>query len=319
MRRKASRLAGNGHAVYAWRPMRPSTSRRATCWKLFCAVLPAFWATAALAQDFHPYADGQVTEAQWQSYFDEVRAKLGASERSFEDEHLVVFEDPSRQLYFAFTLPGHPAHPAWIGRRVYSEGGEAGTEQVGYYAGDRAQFEALYESYQRLTQRMQGDDEREQPPEADSPELRAAVEELTQDYLVAHDAGDFERAYAMLSPTLQQLSPYTDWREHAAAALVRFGKPQGHDILKITWYQNPPTAVLPGTYAAVDLRCHYERLAICNEVLLVRREKNGEFRISRHDQNALDDEMLLEMCKRKDRAHIEFGSGSPVDVSCPRR
>jgi len=59
MRRKASRLAGNGHAVYAWRPMRPSTSRRATCWKLFCAVLPAFWATAALAQDFHPYADAR--------------------------------------------------------------------------------------------------------------------------------------------------------------------------------------------------------------------------------------------------------------------
>jgi len=69
--------------------------------------------------------------------------------------------------------------------------------------------------------------------------------------------------------------------------------------------------VLPGTYAAVDLRCHYERLAICNEVLLVRREKNGEFRISRHDQNALDDEMLLEMCKRKDRAHIESAAAAP--------
>ena len=302
--------------------MRPPTPRRGNRWQLVSITLTAFCAAAAWTQEFHPYNDGKVTDAQWQSYLDEVQAKLGASERSFADEHLVVYEDPARQLYFAFTMPGHPAHPAWIARRVHSEGGAAGTEQVGYYAGDRAQFEALYESYLQLTRQMQGDDERDQreePPEADSPKLRAAIEELTQDYLVAHDAGDFERAYAMLSPALQQMSPYTDWREQAAAALARFGKPQGHDILKITWYQNPPTAVLPGTYAAVDLRCHYERLAICNEVLLLRREKSGEFRISHHEQNALDYETLLEMCKRRDRAHIEFGGGSPVDVSCPRR
>lgn len=302
--------------------MRPPTPRRDHRWLPAWTTLTALCAAAAWGQDFHPYTDARVTEAQFRSYLDEVRTKLGASERSFADEHLVVFEDPARQLYFAFTIPGHPAHPAWIGRRVHSDGGEAGTEQVGFYAGDQAQFEALYESYLQLTQQMQGDnerDQREEPPEADSPELRAAIEDLTQDYLVAHDAGDFERAYAMLSPTLQQMSPYTDWREQATAALARFGKPQGHDILKITWYQNPPTAVLPGTYAAVDLRCHYERLAICNEVLLLRREKNGEFRVSRHEQNALDDETLLEMCKRRDSAHIEFGSGSPVDVSCPHR
>jgi len=207
--------------------------------------LPAFWATAALAQDFHPYADGQVPKRNGSSY----SMRCGQARRlgaQFRDEHLVVFEDPSRQLYFRFPRCQVIRRiPPGSAGAFYSEGGEAGTEQVGYYAGDRAQFEALYESYQRLTQRMQGDDERDNRPRPTRRNCGRQSRSSRRTTWSRTMRADFERAYAMLSPTLQQLSPYTDWREHAAAALVRFGKPQGHDILKITWYQNPPTAVLP--------------------------------------------------------------------------
>jgi chitodextrinase len=177
------------------------------------------------AQEFHPYADAKISAAEWQSYLADVRSKLGASERTFPEDHLTVFEDAARQTYYAFTTAGHPAHPAWVARRVYRQGDEVGTEQTGYYAGDVAQFESLYNSYKDLTRRMQGEEDRELPPEAYSDEARAHIEELTHDFLIAHDVEDYDQAYAMLTPVLQKASPYTEWRSGLAAALARSGTP----------------------------------------------------------------------------------------------
>ena len=287
-------------------------------WKTLCVAL--LLAGGALpAQEFHPYADAKISVAEWQSYLDDVRSKLAASERTFPEDHLTVFEDAPRQTYYAFTTAGHPAHPAWVARRVYRQGDEVGTEQTGFYAGDVAPFEALYNSYKDLTRRMQGEDERELPPEAYSDEARAHIEELTRDFLIAHDVEDFEQAYGMLTPVLQKASPYAEWRAELAAALARSGKPQGHDVRKITWYQDPSQGQLPGTYASVDLACHYERLAVCREIVTFHHDADGEFRIARYEQNILESDTMLEMCRTRERLSIELTSGGKVEVSCPKR
>jgi len=289
--------------------------RLTALWLVGCAIV----STHAAAQEFQPFPEAQVTVEQWQAYLAEVRAKLGVTEKTFADEHLTVFEDRGRQMYFAFTLPGHPAHPAWVTRRIVDNGGDIDTEQIGYFAGDEQQFAALYESYRDLTKRMQGEPERDEPPEAQSDDARSRIAELTQDYLVAHDAGDFEHAYAMLAPSMQRSAPYGEWRGHVAESLARFGKPEGHDVLKITWYKDPPNAEVPGTNAAVDLACHYEKLAICNEVVIFHRDKDGEFRVQRHEQNTLDPETLTRLCAKKEHTRIEFAGGAKIDITCPTR
>lgn len=272
----------------------------------------------AAAQEFHPYPDAKITEAQWQSYLAEVRAKVGQSERAFPDDHLIVFEDKLRQTYYSFTMSGHPAHPAWVARRVYDAAGVAGTEQTGYYAGDRVPFEALYEAYRDLTLRMQGEDDGELPPEANSPEAKARVEELTLDFLFARDSADFARAYAMLEPVAQRASPFGDWRGWLADNLARSGKPQGHDIRKLRWYQDPGQGRLPGIYVAIDLGCHYENLAVCSEQLTFHRGTDGEFHVARYEQNILETSTMLEMCRTRERLSIGLSGGGQVEVSCPR-
>jgi hypothetical protein len=202
---------------------------------------------------------------------------------------------------------------------VVEQAGEVDTEQVGYFAGDERQFAVLFESYRELTDRMRGALDGEQPPEAQSAEARALIEDLTQDYLIAHDAQEFERAYAMLTPSMQRQAPYGEWRVMQADALARAGKPQGHDILKISWYQDPPAGQLPGTYAAVDLACHYEKLTLCSEVLIFHRGPDGRFQVMRHEQNTLDSATMAEMCRTREHLEIAFSHGAKVRISCPKR
>jgi hypothetical protein len=299
--------------------MRDAINRRRCGPTILGLVACVLFCAGAAAQEFQPFPQARITEGEWRSYLAEVQAKLGATEKRFPEEHLMVFEDRSRQMYFAFTLPGHPAHPAWVTRRVVDAGGDVDTEQIGYFAGDEREFAALYESYRDLTKRMRGEGQADAPPEAESREAREKIEELTQDYLVAHDAGDFEHAYAMLAPSMQSRVPYEEWRGLVAESLARFGKPQGHDVLKITWTRDPPDAGLPGTYAAVDLACHYEKLAVCNEVVIFHRGRDGAFRVLRHEQNTLDPDTLAKLCQRKERARIEFEGGAKIEITCPKR
>ena len=50
---------------------------------------------------------------------------------------------------WAFTEPGHPAHPAWVAKRVIRVDQAVGIQQVGYFAGDEVAFGRLFRSYDR--------------------------------------------------------------------------------------------------------------------------------------------------------------------------
>ena len=114
-------------------------------------------ATSTNAQEFKPYPRANITEAQWQRYFDEVKSKHGSSAQDTERERLVVFHDPATHTSYAFTTPGHPAHPAWITRQVEKMGGEIGIRQIGYFAGPEPPFAALFKAYSELNARMRED------------------------------------------------------------------------------------------------------------------------------------------------------------------
>lgn len=77
----------------------------------------------------------------------------GASQREFPAEHLAVYEDRDAGLFWAFTTPGHAAHPAWVTRRVVEQAGEVSTSQIGYFAGDEPAFAKLFNAYLALTEK----------------------------------------------------------------------------------------------------------------------------------------------------------------------
>lgn len=118
------------------------------------SVLPA------LAQEYQPYPSPRITPEQWAKYGETVRQYHGASLELFKDKQLVAFSDPRARTFWVFTLKEHPAHPAWITRQMYEEGGLVRVRQIGYFAGSEEEFAKLFGEYQKRNEELKEDVER---------------------------------------------------------------------------------------------------------------------------------------------------------------
>ena len=121
----------------------------------YISIILATWMCANLcgAQEIKPYPRPNITAAQWQSYFEEVKQKHGAS--LIDGGELLTFRDPTTRTSYHFTKPGHPAHPAWITRRVdIFQGGAIGFHQVGHFAGAEPPFIQMNEAFWELNRKI---------------------------------------------------------------------------------------------------------------------------------------------------------------------
>lgn len=128
-----------------------------------CIVVLAMLAGVApvmvSAQEFAPYPNERVTVAEWQAYYDLVAKNHGSARQAFPDQHLVIFQSAPAKIItsYAFTLEGHPAHPAWITRQLVEKDGAWSMSMIGYFAGNEASFAELFRAYQDLNARMTED------------------------------------------------------------------------------------------------------------------------------------------------------------------
>lgn len=111
-------------------------------------------ATPAFAQEYQPYPSPRITLEQWARYGEEVRQKHEASIEYFKDRRLFGFSDPDTRTFWVFTLKRHPAHPAWITRQLYEEGGRVHVRQIGYFAGSEEEFAKLFVEYQTRNEEL---------------------------------------------------------------------------------------------------------------------------------------------------------------------
>jgi hypothetical protein len=117
-------------------------------------------ASAALAQEYQPYPSPQITLEQWAKYGETVRQYHGASLELFKEKQLIAFSDQRSRTFWVFTLKDHPAHPAWITRQMYEEGGLVRVRQIGYFAGSEEEFAKLFSEYQKRNEELKEDVER---------------------------------------------------------------------------------------------------------------------------------------------------------------
>jgi hypothetical protein len=121
---------------------------------LLLAATLVVGASGALAIEFKPYRNEAITARQWEDYFGQVKAAFGASVQELSDQQLILFDDKATATTYAFTKPGHPAHPAWVTRRIVQEGSKMYVDQIGYFAGQEAPFAILFQQYQETNKRM---------------------------------------------------------------------------------------------------------------------------------------------------------------------
>jgi hypothetical protein len=117
-------------------------------------------ALPALPQDYQPYPSPRITTEQWAKYGETVRQYHGASLELFKDKQLVAFSDLRTRTFWVFTLKDHPAHPAWITRQMYEEGGLVRVRQIGYFAGSEEEFAKLFSEFQKRNEELKEDVER---------------------------------------------------------------------------------------------------------------------------------------------------------------
>src|SRR5688572_31659977 len=101
----------------------------------FALGLMAGLGANAGAQDFQPYPAPRITVEQWASYAELVRQNYGSTAEVLRGEDVIVFSDMRTRTFWVFTTKDHPAHPAWIVRQMYEEGGQVNVRQIGYFAG----------------------------------------------------------------------------------------------------------------------------------------------------------------------------------------
>ena len=77
-----------------------------------------------------------------------------------EGQNVVAFSDQRTRTFYIFTTKDHPAHPAWITRQLYEEGGEVRVRQIGYFAGSEPEFAKLFAEYQKRNAQLMEDVQR---------------------------------------------------------------------------------------------------------------------------------------------------------------
>lgn len=170
---------------------------------LLAGLLAIFLSCASSAQDYMPYPTADISIEQWQQYFVLVKSAYGDSAREFPKEHLVVFRDKKNRIFYSFTTLGHPAHSAWITRQVEEKNGHVSTNQIGYFAGNEAEFAKLFSSYQELTTRTVNKI-KNQESEPLRPEIALSYEEATSIWAKNKGRPEFHK----------YLKDFTDWSNH---------------------------------------------------------------------------------------------------------
>ena len=113
---------------------------------------------------------------------------------------------------------------------------------------------------------------------------KSQSERVLRDFIRALGDSRYEEAYEMLTPGMQELTPFDQWRQSKIEFRNLSGGSARYRNVTATWYKDPPGASLPGVYVAFDLDCRYENISLCHEILMLHRQSDGSFRIMRHDR-----------------------------------
>ena len=119
------------------------------------AIFTVLISSSLHAATWKPYPEAQITTEQWQEYFDSVVAEFGDTRDEIAEARLILFTDELTSTFYAFTADDHPAHPAWITRRLVEQDGAISIEQIGFFAGDEQSFADLFDDYIALSDQVQ--------------------------------------------------------------------------------------------------------------------------------------------------------------------
>jgi Protein of unknown function (DUF4019) len=149
------------------------------------------------------------------------------------------------------------------------------------------------------------------------------TDEITNDsigifdnYWVLRDSKNFEAAFAMLSAQTQAQTTQSDWAIQQERSLAKIGADVQRQVMRITWYPDPPGAASKGLYTALDFISLTQNGGFrCGYIVLF---KNGvsSARIARVDVTEIPAELMEGKLPRSDmRAQLPCYIGPDIQTA----
>ena len=106
------------------------------------------------------------------------------------------------------------------------------------------------------------------------------------------DRGKLSDAYAMLTDSNQQVTPWKDWEQTQKSSQQNHGADLSRQIFRISWYPNPPSADQSGIYVALDFASATQKYGFrCGYVILLQKPATP-LRIVRTDDTYIPKDLV---------------------------
>lgn len=112
-----------------------------------------------------------------------------------------------------------------------------------------------------------------------------AVTQATEAYFAARDSGRYEEAYGMLTLGRRGDTTLEGFTSRVRTFNERAGARRGRRIIRLTWYNSPPQAPVPGIYAAADYSADFANLHFVCGYLIWLLQPDGSWRVIREEEN----------------------------------
>lgn len=125
------------------------------------------------------------------------------------------------------------------------------------------------------------------PPAPESPPTEADVDlirALTLTYLLAKESADGDAAYALLSNEMASYGAPEGWAATRDSFNAQVGSGAKPNVARITWYDNPAGAPVPGRYAAADYGVAYPSNGFTCGYVMWLRQADGGYLIVREEE-----------------------------------
>lgn len=134
------------------------------------------------------------------------------------------------------------------------------------------------------------------------------IKKLTYQYFNKRDSGNYQEAYSLFAASLKAGISEKNWLASIKQFNAKAGRPVERQILKVTWYNKPPSSPTPGIFAAVDYKSQFQNIDIHCGYVIWQQQKDGSFQIVREEENAIDKATQSSM-KERDivRVKAQFG------------
>jgi hypothetical protein len=131
---------------------------------------------------------------------------------------------------------------------------------------------------------------------------QSEVESQTYRYYGFKDAGDYAAAYAIFDAGMKETAHFDSWASNARSQNTKAGHVLKRQVIRITWYKDPPSAPEPGIYAAADFSGLFENDPVYCGYLAWHRGADGNYRIIREEENFIDRGTIAKMAQSEVKA-----------------